>query len=96
LPLVAPWPVLIDKTPILVSMAFDERLLTSAEAHEAAYRFVWQYAEREPESVALQLMLVAMEPTADADRTNDPAAWEDWVSCVADIGSTPVPRFPEA
>jgi hypothetical protein len=77
-------------------MASDERRLTSAEAYEAAYRYVWQHAEREPESVALQLMLVAMEPTADAYRTNDPAVWEDWVSCVADVGRAPVPRFPEA
>jgi hypothetical protein len=77
-------------------MASDERRLTSAEAYEAAYRFVWQYAEREPESVALQFMLVAMEPTADAYRTNDPAVWEDWVSCAADVGRAPAPRFPEA
>jgi hypothetical protein len=77
-------------------MASNERLLTSAEAFEAAYRFVWQYAEREPESVALQLMLVAMEPTEDADRTSDPAVWEDWAACVEDVGRTPIPRFPEA
>jgi len=38
-------------------MASNERLLTVAEAYEAAYRFVWQYTGREPGSEALQLML---------------------------------------
>lgn len=73
-------------------MAPDERLMTPAEAYEAAYRFVWQYAEREPNSVSLQLMLVAMEPAA---RTNDPASWDDWLRCVDQVRQgPPVPRFP--
>jgi hypothetical protein len=75
-------------------MSADDRRLTTAEAYEAAYRFVWQYAEREPDSEALQLMLVSMEPTADHYRTSDPASWSDWLRCVADVGRTPVPRFP--
>jgi hypothetical protein len=41
-------------------------------------------------------MLVAMEPIEDADRTSDPAVWEDWAACVEDVGRTPIPRFPEA
>ncbi|NYG05573.1 hypothetical protein BJ986_000060 [Phycicoccus badiiscoriae] len=74
----------------------DDRRLTVDEAYEAAYRFVWQYAEREPTSDALQLMLVSMEPTDDAYRTSDPASWEDWLNCVADTGRTTLPRFPRA
>ena len=73
----------------------DEPLLTPAQAYEAAYRFVWQYAEREPTSESLQLMLVAMEPTADWACTDDPASWQDWLRCVRQtVDGTPVPRFP--
>ena len=64
-------------------------------AYEAAYRFVWQYAERAPNSEALQLLLVSMEPTADECRTSDPASWTGWLRCVADVGRTAVPRFPQ-
>ncbi len=77
-------------------MTAEERQLTVAEAYEAAYRFVWQYAEREPSNQALQLLLVSMEPTGDPQRTNDPAAWPDWVACVSDVGRTALPRFPRA
>jgi hypothetical protein len=75
-------------------MSADDRRLTAAEAYEAAYRFVWQYAEREPDSESLQLLLVSMEPTDDEARTNDPAAWTDWLGCVTDVGRTDVPRYP--
>ena len=75
-------------------MSAEERQLTAAEAYEAAFRFVWQYAEREPSSEALQLLLVSMEPTNDAERTNDPASWSDWLACVSDVGRTRLPRFP--
>lgn len=69
--------------------------MTPEQAYEAAYRFVWQYAEREPDSDALQLMLVAMEPVGDQARTNDPASWEDWLACVEETRSgRTVPRFP--
>jgi hypothetical protein len=77
-------------------MSADERRLTTAEAYEAAYRFVWQYAEREPESEALQLLLVSMEPTEDEYRTDDPASWADWLRCVDEVGRTAVPRIPRA
>lgn len=77
-------------------MSVEERQLTPAEAYEAAYRFVWHFAEREPSSEALQLLLVSMEPIDDADRTNDPAAWSDWLACVSDVGRTALPRFPRA
>ena len=72
-----------------------DQALTVAEAYEAAYRFVWQYAEREPSLESLQLLLVAMEPVDDAARTNDPASWSDWMGCVAEVGRKPVPRFPK-
>ena len=71
--------------------------LTQAQAHEAAYRFVWQYMDREPDpdNVSLQEMLVALEPTADQYRTNDPASWADWLKCVRDtLDGVPLPRFP--
>ena len=72
----------------------NDQSLTPAEAYEAAYRFVWQYAEREPESESLQLMLVAMEPIADRQRTSDPASWEDWLQCVKQTTlGEPVPSF---
>lgn len=77
-------------------MTAEDRLLTVAEAYEAAYRFVWQYAKREPSNEALQLLLVSMEPTDDAQRTNDPASWPDWVACVTDVGRTALPRSPRA
>jgi len=75
-------------------MATEDRTLTVAEAYEAAYRFVWQYAQREPSSESLQLMLVAMEPQDDYGRTDDPASWEDWLRCVSAVGRDDVPRFP--
>ncbi|MEQ4205765.1 hypothetical protein [Actinopolymorpha sp. B9G3] len=72
------------------------RRLTVAEAYEAAYRLAWDYASREPDSESLQLMLVAMEPTADSERTNDPALWHDWLRCVEAVGRAPLPRFPSS
>jgi hypothetical protein len=75
-------------------MTDEARALTVTEAYEAAYRFVWQYAEREPSSESLQLLLVAMEPVDDAARTDDPASWSDWMRCVAEVGKAPLPRFP--
>ena len=73
----------------------DEAPLTATQAYEAAYRFVWQYYEREPASESLALMLVAMEPASDAARTNDPASWEDWQRCVREtLAGAEVPRFP--
>lgn len=77
-------------------MSAEERQLTVGEAYEAAYRFVWQYAEREPSNEALQLLLVSMQPTDDAQRTNDPASWSDWVACVSEVGRTALPRLPRA
>jgi len=75
-------------------MGDTDRALNVGAAYEAAYRFVWQYAQREPDSVTLQLLLVAMEPVADPARTNDPASWEDWLRCVADVeAGRPLPRF---
>ena len=75
-------------------MTAEDRRLTVAEAYEAACRFVWQYAEREPSSESLQLLLVAMEPVSDAPRTNDPACWEDWLRCVSEVVRAAVPHFP--
>ena len=77
-------------------MSAEDRQLTAAEAYEAAYRFVWQYADRVPESEALQLLLVSMEPTHDESRTNDPASWTDWLGCVVDVGRAELPRFPSS
>jgi hypothetical protein len=54
-------------------------LLTVEQAYEAAYRFVAQYYERE-RIVPLMLMLTAMTPTTDRERTNDPASWPDLAS----------------
>lgn len=70
--------------------------LTTAAAYEAAYRFVWQYAERDSDpSESLSLMLVHMEPTLDAARTSDPAAWQDWEKCVAQTrAGVPIPQLP--
>jgi len=75
----------------------SEPTLTVEQAYEAAYRFVWQYREREgtPGPESLDLMLVHMEPEAGAtSRTNDPAAWEDWRGCVeATLEGARLPRF---
>jgi hypothetical protein len=73
--------------------------LSPSEAYEAAYRFVWQYSEREvnPGPESLELMVVHMEPTGDVLRTSDPAAWEDWSDCVwSTVSGNPIPRFPSA
>ena len=73
--------------------------LTTAQAYEAAYRFVWQYMDREPDPgrVSLQEMLVAMEPVDDCARTNDPASWSDWLDYVtATVEGAPLPEFPNA
>jgi hypothetical protein len=70
-------------------------IMTIEQAYEAAYRFVWQYYQREVSSESLALMLVSMEPTTDHARTNDPASWSDWEQCVAEtLRGEPVPRFP--
>jgi len=37
----------------------------------------------------------AWEPAADECRTSDPASWTGWLRCVADVGRTAVPRFPQ-
>jgi hypothetical protein len=65
-------------------MTDDRTVLSVAQAYEAAFRFVWQYRQRErrPGSESLDLMLIHMEPAADTYRTSDPAAWADWQHCV--------------
>jgi hypothetical protein len=69
--------------------------MTIEQAYEAAYRFVWQYLEREVASEPLALMLVSVEPTTDDARTSDPASWSDWEQCVAEtLRGEPLPRFP--
>ena len=74
----------------------DKQVLTAEQAYEAAYRFVFQYRERErqPGPESLDLLLVHMEPVDDQARTNDPAAWADWHACVdATLRGDPLPRF---
>jgi hypothetical protein len=67
--------------------------LTVEQAYEAAYRFVAQYYERE-RIVPFMLMLTSMTPTADRERTNDPAAWQDWLHCVEEtLAGTPLPQL---
>jgi hypothetical protein len=42
----------------------------------------------------MQEMLVALDPTADEYRTNDPASWTDWLECVREtVEGPPLPRF---
>ena len=76
-------------------MTLAQPIMTIEQAYEAAYRFVWQYYQREVSSESLALMLVSMEPTGDHARTNDPASWSDWEQCVTEtLSGEPVPRFP--
>jgi hypothetical protein len=73
-----------------------QRVLSEAQAYQAAFRFVFRYRERErkPGPESLDLMLVHMEPVADYARTNDPAAWEDWQRCVEEtLRGEPLPGF---
>src|SRR5688572_25350599 len=71
-----------------------DKTMTIVQAYEAAFRFVFQYYEREAPSEPLELMLVAMEPAADYARTNDPASWSDWEQCVAaTLRGDPLPGF---
>jgi hypothetical protein len=77
-------------------VAETDRVLTATQAYEAAFRFVFQYRERErqPGPETLDLMLVHMEPVADHMRTSDPAAWSDWQQCVEQtLRGDPVPTF---
>jgi hypothetical protein len=77
----------------------EDLKLTQAQAYEAAFRFVFQYRDRErqPGPESLDLMLVHMEPAADTYRTSDPAAWEDWQRCVQEtLDGAPIPRFNRA
>jgi hypothetical protein len=77
-----------------VDEPFESRL-TLGQAYETAYRFMWQYYQREPSLESLALLLVSMEPVDDQGKTSDPASWPDWQRCVADtIAGTPIPRFP--
>ncbi len=74
-----------------------EATLTVAQAYEAAFRFVFQYREREhqPGPESLDLMLVHMEPVTHQTHTDDPAAWEDWERCVeATLNGAALPGFP--
>jgi hypothetical protein len=81
----------------------DATTLTAEQAYEAAYRFVFQYFSREPGSESIMLMLLNMEPTAGASRTNDPASWtsdpaswHDWSACVVDtLSGSPLPTWPQ-
>ena len=73
-----------------------ESALTPEQAYAGAYRFVFQYRERErqPGPESLDLMLAHMEPVNDEARTSDPAAWDDGRQCVeATLQGSPVPRF---
>ena len=70
-----------------------------AGEYEAAYRFVWQYNQREnaPDAGSMNLMVVAMEPVDDHYRTNGPASWADWQQCVRDtLDGVRLPRFPRS
>jgi hypothetical protein len=80
-------------------VADEDARLTQGQAYEAAYRFIWQYMDREPDpdAVSLQEMLVSLEPADDQARTNDPASSADWLGCVRDtLNGVPLPRFPRA
>lgn len=71
----------------------NTRALTSEQAYEAAYRFVFQYYKREPIE-PFEVMLTAMEPTSDQYKTNDPASWEDWDICVEEtLTKAPLPDW---
>jgi hypothetical protein len=67
--------------------------LTPEQGYEAAFRFVAQYYERE-RIVPLMLMLTSMRPTADDQRTNDPAARADWERCIQEtLAGSPLPEL---
>ncbi|HEY5109525.1 MAG TPA: hypothetical protein VII96_07930 [Acidimicrobiales bacterium] len=69
----------------------DQRLLTSEQAYEAAFRFVAQYYERERIGPLLS-MVTSMRPTDEPPRTGDPASWYDWERCVEDtLSHVPLP-----
>jgi hypothetical protein len=81
----------MDATDIPADVS--DLVLTYRQAYETAYRFIWQYAQREPVDPLL-LMLVAMEPVG-TEATNDPASWPDWLACVEEtVVGVPLPRFP--
>ncbi|WGL50472.1 hypothetical protein P5P86_10885 [Nocardioides sp. BP30] len=49
--------------------------------------------EPDPDAVSLQELLVSLEPSDDPARTNDPAAWADWLGCVRALDGVPLPSF---
>jgi hypothetical protein len=81
--------------PTSVKRVEPEADLIIEHAYETAFRFVWQYYQRETSSESLALMLVSMEPTTDHAKTDDPASWADWEDCVAKtLRDEPLPGFP--
>ncbi len=53
--------------------------MSEREAFLAMSKFLWQFANRAGDD--LLTLLGDIEITSDG-RTNDPAAWNDWISCV--------------
>jgi hypothetical protein len=74
----------------------SEPLLTIDEAYRAAWRFIAQYATREPVESARRFRLLLGNMELDGPRqTCEPAAWHDWVASVdGALASTALP-FPD-
>lgn len=53
--------------------------LTEREAFEAMSRFLWQYANRAGDDLITLLGDIHIE---EDGIPTDPAAWDDWLSCV--------------
>ncbi|MBM9506429.1 hypothetical protein [Actinacidiphila acididurans] len=56
--------------------------LNERQAFLAMSRFVWQFADRAGDDLLTLLGDIGIE--ADG-RTTDPAAWEDWMTCVRSV-----------
>jgi hypothetical protein len=56
--------------------------LDEREAFLAMSRFLWQFANRAGDDLMTLLGDIAIDTDGD---TNDPAAWDDWMTCVRAI-----------
>jgi hypothetical protein len=68
----------------------DSYTLNEREAFEAMSKFLWQYANRAGDELFNLLGDIHLEPDG---HPTDPAAWDDWMSCVRAVKEGDARRF---
>ena len=67
----------------------EQQTLTEQQAFQAMAEFLWQYARRAGDDLITLLGDIELEPDG---RPTDPAAWHDWMECVAHVRAGLPPR----